>query len=152
MDFVKKGSMVFTAQPDENAEDPRDWGWGGEVARIACGHDSTIRRLSASQHPHLKEFSRVFVESGSARAAYPGSNERAEFAARVVNRLNGLTDSEDKVRVMQVTGYSQSDWWMLVAAGSFPLESMASWLRGDVFVVTAAEVRTCDLGDRKSVV
>ena len=91
------------------------------------------------------------VEDGPTRAYLNARNKGhgRETALKVANRYSRVFGAGYEVAITYATGYSQGDWWDILATGpeaEAATDLFTYYLRGDVYDVTEYEVKTCDLG------
>jgi len=91
------------------------------------------------------------VEDGPTRA-YRNARNRGhgeDTALKVANRHSRVFGDGTPVTITYAPGYSQGDWWDILATGAeaeAAVDLFTYYLRGDVYAVTEYEVKTCDLG------
>jgi len=129
-----ENTNIFRATQDPFIDDPRE------------DFDATVTITSTGIRGHQTN-----SDNGSTRA-YAHARDMGhgeDTALKVANRYSRVFGDGTPVTLTYATGYSQGDWWYILATGpeaEAALDMFAMFLRGDVYAVTEYEVKTCDLG------
>lgn len=114
---------------DDCTEDPREWGWGGEMHDI-----DDYRMWRGWEHPDEGT-----VEYAAHVAHYNVRARRwtTEQRDRAIHIFKVWAGDDREFKVHEWRGYSQSDWATVLEIGENIglYETYAAWRRGDVFSV-----------------
>lgn len=137
-------TIVYTATPDETAwaDDPREWDTG---VNIRIFRTYVFNRSDKREPLHAADvvFDRLVNADVGDYAALLGARRYARLCDPAIGYAG----------VYYLRGYSQGDWWDVVAYGPDEstvcavVEQFEQWLRGDVWTVTAWREKTCDMGE-----
>ena len=131
---------IFRATQDPFIDDPRE-DFDAAVTVVSAGYP-TVYCVPLTSYD---------VEDGPTRAYLNARNNGhgSETALKAANRYSRVFGDGTPVTLTHATGYTQSDWWDILATGpeaEAAVDMFAMFLRGDVYDVTEYEVKTCDLG------
>jgi len=135
-----ENTNIFRATQDPFIDDPRE------------DFDAVVTLVSAGDM-HFRGPTSDDVEDGPIRAYLNARNNGhgRETALKVANRYSRVYGDGTPVTLTHATGYSQGDWWDILATGpeaEAAVDLLTYYLKGDVYAVTEYEVTTCEFGYR----
>lgn len=135
-------TTTYKVEYDEGSVDPREDDLGEGHALAIVGGPYRVDDLAGHDEVGMRAFATAF-NSSAAYVAHPRQRDLIAFAAKVAKKVDPTFQLHD------YAGYSQGDWATVATVGEqgkAVFDMWAQWARGDVFMVTAYDTQTCNLG------